>query len=82
MIKPDPKPADPPPRTDPRGTRVKVTLRDKLTPFVRMGMLSHVDGWLRPDGLVRIDYHPERPDAEFDHVLVPVEQVAALAVYR
>jgi hypothetical protein len=74
---PKPKPAP-----DPRGLRVKVTFAEKLNPFVRLGHLSHADGWLRPDGLVRVDYQPERPDADFDHVLVPLAQVAAMAVYR
>lgn len=65
-----------------KGIRVKVTFNEKLNPFVRLGPLSHADGWLRSDGLVRIDYSPERERTEFDHVLVPLAQVAAMAVYR
>lgn len=64
------------------GIRVKVTFNEKLNPFVRLGSLSHCDGWLRPDGLVRIDYPADRPRTEFDHVLVPLAAVAAMAVYR
>lgn len=79
---PPQRPRSAPEPADPKGIKVKVTFTEKLNPFVRLGHLSHADGWLRPDGLVRVDYPPERPDDTYDHVLVPVAQVAAMAVYR
>jgi hypothetical protein len=71
------------PVPEPKGLRVKVTFTERLIAPVGLGMLTHVDGWLRPDGLVRVDYHPERQHpAEFEYVLVPVSYVTAMAVYR
>lgn len=63
------------------GLKCKVTFVEKQG---ALGYVKHADGVLQPNGLVRVEYHPERPDADgkFDYHLVPVSAVAMMTVYK
>lgn len=63
------------------GVRVKVTLRER-TMLNGIGLMSHSDGRLLDNGLVRIDYPEDRPNDTYRYVLIPAHQCASIAVYR
>lgn len=65
------------------GLRCKVTLSEREL-MIGYGHPKQADGWLQPNGLVRLEFLADRNDnsRDFDYLLVPVSACSSMAVYK